>query len=69
MMGVMTLMRGGGTLFASVTTFRATDSAVQWKSVYGTPNVNRVRKKGLHVVARNFFMLLLNRAWPCLAVA
>ena len=30
----------------------------------------RDRLKGLYVVARNFFMLLLNcSAWPCLAVA
>ena len=32
--------------------------------------IYRARKKGLHVVARNFFLLLLNcSAWPCLAVA
>ena len=32
--------------------------------------VYRARKKGLYVVARNFFLLLLNfSAWPCLAVA
>ena len=30
----------------------------------------RDRLKGLYVVARNFFLLLLNfSAWPCLAVA
>ena len=30
----------------------------------------RARNKGLYVVARNFFLLLLNScAWPCLAVA
>ena len=32
--------------------------------------VHRAREKGLYVVARNFFLLLLNcSAWPCLAVA
>jgi len=30
----------------------------------------RAPGKGLYVVARNFFLLLLNcSAWPCLAVA
>ena len=30
----------------------------------------RARKKGLYVVARNFFLILLNfSAWTCLAVA
>ena len=32
--------------------------------------IYRARNKGLYVVARNFFLLLLNcSAWPCLAVA
>ena len=32
--------------------------------------IYRARNKGLYVVARNFFLLLLNcSAWPCLGVA
>ena len=53
---------GGETPFVKVV-FRL-ESMIQMSSVH------RARNKGLYVVARNFFLLLLNcSAWPCLAVA